>query len=454
MQSCNMMLCVPIAADRALLQHACSVAYHLILRAAKNMSDLGQTETHPTGTEIFWQDSTCFTPCSEPEEKHIARSCALCSRDLTTPHLFQRCLRALAAPLRLFASLTPSLGRSCALAFLLPLVCSCCQGDQCMPQFSWQEHLQWILSLDTSYTPKPLDPTLEWAVQHARLFRPVAEFRRQVVDEIRDLVTEMHDETTTRLHTLPSHVQRAHTTAKHVTQAPVFTFLLRQINYPQADTTHRELSFGFRLTGQLQPGTNWCVRTDQIYLNPKTQADFAEHNERYTQQKLRKARIDEHHMLMPVEIVQEVKMGRMNGPFTQPPHWQHHTRAQQIPRAPTPTSSSSHARDSARVQHTTKVGSDGDEKIRWGEDWRRSGRNSTCIMRDQPYHRTPDHFASLAIQTYQHDPQQHLQIWGMITTEHTRNSRSTSRNKHTCCCTHQKDSRCGATTCSSSDPQL
>ena len=66
--------------------------------------------------------------------------------------------------------------------------------NQYTPQFSWQEHLQWTLSLGTSYAPKSLDPTLKWAVQHAHLFHPVAEFRRQVADEICDLVIDTQDD--------------------------------------------------------------------------------------------------------------------------------------------------------------------------------------------------------------------------------------------------------------------
>ena len=35
---------------------------------------------------------------------------------------------------------------------------------------------------------------------------------------------------------------------------------------------------------------------------------------------------------------------------------------------------------------------DGKDKIRRGEDWRRSGHNSTCVMHDQPFYHidTPD----------------------------------------------------------------
>ena len=102
----------------------------------------------------------------------------------------------------------------------------------------------------------------------------------------------------------------------------------------------------------------------------------------------------------------------MNGPFTQPAHWQHQTispskypelQLQPLPR-PAPAI--------AVAFSTQQVGSDGKEKVRRGEDWRRSGHNSTCIMHDQPFHHTPDHFAALAIHTHQHFPTQPLQIWG------------------------------------------
>ena len=156
-----------------------------------------------------------------------------------------------------------------------------------MPQFSWREHMEWTQSLDTSHTPKPLDPTLEWVLQHSHLFHPLADFRTQVVLEIRQLVEDMQEETDKRLRDLPPHVQKAYTASKQVTQVPVF-LLLRQVNYPQAELLHRELSSGFRLMGQLQPGTNWYLRSDNKYLTPKTQEEFVDHNNNYVQRKCRR----------------------------------------------------------------------------------------------------------------------------------------------------------------------
>ena len=281
-----------------------------------------------------------------------------------------------------------------------------------MPQFCWREHLQWTQSLDTSHTPKPLDPTLEWVIQHSHLFHPVADFREQVVLEIRNLVEDMQETTEEWLRDLPQHVRKAYTTRKEATQVPVFTSLLQQINYPQADILHQELSSGFRLMERLQPGTNWYIRSGSKYLMPKSPEEFAEHNDTYVQQKLQQARVDDHYELMLEGIVQEVAMGRMNGPFTAPPHWEHQTitpnKYPELQLLPIPHTTPA----MALAFSTQQTGSDGKEKIRRGEDWRRSGHNATCIMHDQPYHHTPDHFAALATRSHQHNPNQLLHVWG------------------------------------------
>ena len=226
--------------------------------------------------------------------------------------------------------------------------------EQYMPQFSWQEHLQWTTGLDTSYTPKPLDPTLEWVIQHGHLFTPIAEFRRQVVDEISNLVFEMEDQTSEWLDKLPPHVHHTYTTAQQFTQVPVFIHLLKMIEYPQADILYNELSTGFKLMGQLQPGTNWYIRADQKYLMPKTHQEFVEHNEKYIQKKLQEARVDDHYRMMLDEIVQEVK--------TRSDEWSIHTTStlatphhitQQIPRATINTYTTRATSHRGCIQHTT-----------------------------------------------------------------------------------------------------
>ena len=102
----------------------------------------------------------------------------------------------------------------------------------------------------------------------------------------------------------------------------------------------------------------------------------------------------------------------MNGPCQHPPSWPTATIApigyddmhlRQLPQRNPRV---------AMAFSIKQVGSDGPGKICWGEDWRCSGHNSTCIMRDQPFHHTSDHFASLPIQTHQIHPGSQMNIWG------------------------------------------
>ena len=167
--------------------------------------------------------------------------------------------------------------------------------------------------------------------------------------------------------------------------------------YPQANLLRDELTQGFKLMGALQPGTNWYIRTDQKYLEPRDLPQFQQHNFEYIRQKLAQARIDDPWRLMLDEIVEEVRIGRMNVPFEAPSAWEHRTIAPlehpHLRLLPLP-----HREPYTAVAFSIQqVGSDVKDKVRRGEDWRRSGHDSTCIMHDQPFPHTPDHFASLAL---------------------------------------------------------
>ena len=102
----------------------------------------------------------------------------------------------------------------------------------------------------------------------------------------------------------------------------------------------------------------------------------------------------------------------MSGPFQSLSGWTHHTISPpehpDLQLLPLP-----HERPyMAFALSIQQVGSDGKDKIRRGEDWRRSGHNSTCIMLDQPFHHTPDHFASLALQSHMVWPHSPIHVWG------------------------------------------
>ena len=116
-----------------------------------------------------------------------------------------------------------------------------------------------------------------------------------------------------------------------------------------------------------------------------------------------------HTMLMPVV---RRRIGRMNGPFAAPASWNHRTISPvehpDLQLLPIPQEQPY----TALAFSIQQVGSDGKDKIRRGEDWRRSGHNSTCTMRDQPFHHTPDHCASLALLDHTRWPHYGIHVWG------------------------------------------
>ena len=114
-------------------------------------------------------------------------------------------------------------------------------GKLHMPQFSWTKHLSWTQQLDTSRTPKQLDPTLTWRAQHSSAFHPLTLFRQAIVDEITDLIEQMVDDTTSWFQQTPPHVQLPNKFATKISQVPVFTYLLQLIQHPQASLLQEEL---------------------------------------------------------------------------------------------------------------------------------------------------------------------------------------------------------------------
>ena len=191
-------------------------------------------------------------------------------------------------------------------------------GSEYMPQFSWTEYLDWALHRDTNMTPKDLDPTLNWCLEHRHLFHPLTRFQHDVIAEIKDLILDFEEHTLAWFHTLPPHVQRAYKHKDSVTQIPILIHLLRRLGYPQTEVLYRELSEGFPLMGKLTPGVNWHVRQDRKYLQPTPMDDFKQKNREYIRNKLETNRVDDHWKFMLDEVLAEVKLGRMNGPFEAP----------------------------------------------------------------------------------------------------------------------------------------
>ena len=281
-----------------------------------------------------------------------------------------------------------------------------------MPQLDWQSHLRWARSqADSFYYPRPIDPTLMWAIQIQQdLHMP--SIRQAVIQDIQHLIQQNREQTTEWHKFLPTHCRIAYQQPEMITQIPTLISLLERIQYPHTHILRQELSDGFPLLGQLQPGLQWHVRSDNKYTEPQSVDDLRTFNREYITKKLQHPYVDDNWELMADEIAAEVKAGRMRGPFSAPAWFpsetvQLHTDKHKLQTTPLP-----HKDPIIAMAFSIKqTGSDGNPKIRRGEDWRRSGHNRACQMNDQPYHHTPDHYISLAQHTANHFDQQQL-VWG------------------------------------------
>ncbi len=283
------------------------------------------------------------------------------------------------------------------------------------PQYDWMSHLRWTREhIAQLHVPPVMDCTVHWALSQQTQLPNIHQIRLDVIEiaDIQQLVSDWHDHTHDWVTSLPPHCQIAYRQPKMITQIPVLIYLLQQIGYTHADVLAVELSQGFQVLGQLQPGLNWHIRPDQKYTKPISRTELSQHNREYVLKKLHTMRVDDYWSQMADEIATEVQQGRMAGPFTAPQWWP-------IPAVPLRTHA--HTNTLLPLPHSDPIiavafsihqtGSDGKPKIRRGEDWRRSGHNQACQMNDQPFHHTPDHYSWLIQHSTSQHPEQHA-IWG------------------------------------------
>ena len=245
-----------------------------------------------------------------------------------------------------------------------------------------------------------LEPAVELTLQRLLKFPPegLEAFRRQVLCDIQSRKESLANLTQAWFESLEPHVQQAYSLPDGgVVQIPLFLELLRGCAYPDVDALAESLSRGFPVLGRLEPSPGWRHRLDDRYDHPITDSAFVALNQQYVNEKLRKGKVDAEWETLLAEILQEVDLGRMSGPYAAPSGW----ARQCVPLA-------SHerlsvclpAQEDARVAAAFSVvqqGSDGSRKVRRCEDYRRSGHNATIQVSDVPAHDDIDKYVQILL---------------------------------------------------------
>ena len=227
--------------------------------------------------------------------------------------------------------------------------------------------------------PPMLPPGMQQTIQLQSLWSSdLHRIRHEVVDEISQMIMDSTEDTLSWWQNLPDHIRQVYYDPKHeqITQIPMFLKLLKMAGYPGLDDLTTDLLQGFEVLGELHPGCGWNPRHDERYNYPISFETFSKMNRHYVLDKLRKNFVDPHWKTMFEELLEERTKGRLSGPFQAPSWWTRSTRSVNgEPLLELPEGDIAIA-FCFSVSQT--------DKTRRCEDLRRSGHNSTVLVRDVP----------------------------------------------------------------------
>ena len=243
-----------------------------------------------------------------------------------------------------------------------------------LPSSSMEEHL--AVAIDANHPllePGTTDPTAEYAMTAARGVADLRAWRMAVVDSVARLRRSLKEAPSDQGHT------------NHM----IIHTLLDAINYPDAADLAADLANGFPVLGYIKGAPGWKPRPTHPYISRE---QLVTKNKTYVQG-LHQRRPDELGDTLLKEILEEVALGRMEGPFQLPegygPPLRQHPRCS--PMMPCPT----HEPVIALAFPIIQSNPDGSTKIRRGEDWRRSHHNEACTMDTAPHHHGVDAYVDL-----------------------------------------------------------
>ena len=273
----------------------------------------------------------------------------------------------------------------------------------------WQ-HWNTALTLsDPAQETLLLEPHLKRTLQlQAQADTDLINLRKRACHEVQQMVSDLRDDTEEWLRGLRPHIRNLYGTTDTCIQVLALRTIAQMFHWGDMHL-FEEMEQGFPLLGRLAPGWGWPQRTDDRYQHPLERSQLLASNLEYIQQKFKKHRCDQHWETLLTEITQDVKVRRMDGPFSSPNEWQrrtvaapqfHHTRELK----PGPTSH----HPTSMAFSIMQTGADGKEKIRRGEDWRQGLQNMTVHVLDAPVNHRPITFVAIARAMAQEGKQSHV----------------------------------------------
>ena len=165
-------------------------------------------------------------------------------------------------------------------------------------------------------------------------------------------------------------------------------------------------------------------------LPTEIQPPTPNHNNKTTiEQTLQTRAPSKHSQMMLSELINESKTGRICGPFLPPVGWNINVCSQidtdDGPIFPQTCPDSMVAMAIALA--IEQIGSDGNDKVRRGEDWLRGLQNGTIRIGDSPFHHTVDHYINIARHVWEAEQTTTL---NMPSLQETKQTQQPSRHMH------------------------
>lgn len=146
------------------------------------------------------------------------------------------------------------------------------------------------------FAPPQVEPGALCALQQALCDAGQLEaFRSQVVQDLRDMVCEWSDFTTTWMDGVAPHVSAVYqSSAAGCVQVPLFLHLVERCGHPGIEDLREDLTLGFEVIGKLHSGSGWLPRMDDKYTHPLQVEQLAQRNHEHIVSRLAHAKPDEH----------------------------------------------------------------------------------------------------------------------------------------------------------------
>ena len=169
-----------------------------------------------------------------------------------------------------------------------------------------------------------VESAIDFAMTMADELGPdLPKWRKEILEDIEEILEQEEERIGRWFRALPTHGRDAYSVPEAPHQGvawPALKMLGEYISYPGISELFQEASTGFRLVGEIPPGTGWRKLKEQAPREPIPLEELASRNKEVIE-KCAGDNPERQAQELLTEILKERTLGRMWGPFQAPEGW-------------------------------------------------------------------------------------------------------------------------------------